>query len=159
MREALKLVEWNRGAQEADERIAALAEHICLENVCGESVERLSLMQALEDPNCEDFGDQNLFVTDQRGLKEILKPMIAELEQHCQKLKESSLNLRTTVKKVRYEPDEGGMVAVTVLDAVTGEEREVRGHRIVCTVSVGVLKAGLIEFMPALPEWKKEAIG
>lgn len=35
---------------------------------------------------------------------------------------------------------------------------EFKGDKIVCTVSVGVLKASLIEFVPAFPKWKQNAI-
>lgn len=33
------------------------------------------------------------------------------------------------------------------------------GDIIVCTTSVGVIKAGLMEFNPPLPQWKQDAFG
>lgn len=60
IKEALTMAGWEPNG----DRVAELAEHLCFENICGETVEKLSTFMSLEDPNCDDFGDANLFVSD-----------------------------------------------------------------------------------------------
>jgi hypothetical protein len=43
-------------------------------------------------------------------------------------------------------------------DNVTGEEQQFDGDYVVCTASLGVLKAGELNFQPPLPAWKTSAI-
>lgn len=63
------------------------------------------------------------------------------------------LDVRTgqVVKKIAWR--ENGPVTVTTSK---GEEHE--ADRLVCTVPLGVLKAGRVQFVPPLPAWKQKAI-
>jgi polyamine oxidase len=49
------------------------------------------------------------------------------------------------------------MVSVVAQNNSTGEAFMFNGDMIVCTTSVGVVKAGLMEFNPPLPQWKLDA--
>lgn len=49
------------------------------------------------------------------------------------------------------------MVSVVAQNNATGQPFMFNGDMVVCTTSVGVLKAGLIEFNPPLPPWKVDA--
>jgi monoamine oxidase len=60
------------------------------------------------------------------------------------------VKLNTAVKKIRDDN-----TGVTV---ITADGQALRADAVVVTVPLGVLKAGAIEFTPALPAWKQEAI-
>jgi hypothetical protein len=49
------------------------------------------------------------------------------------------------------------MVSVVATNNVTNQPYMFNGDMVVCTTSVGVLKNGLIEFNPPLPQWKVAA--
>lgn len=50
------------------------------------------------------------------------------------------------------------MVSVVANNQSTGETFMFNGDLVVCTTSVGVVKAGLLEFNPPLPQWKLDAL-
>lgn len=49
-------------------------------------------------------------------------------------------------------------VLVTALDTATNELRSYPADLVLCTASLGVLKTGSLQFHPALPSWKSQAI-
>lgn len=60
------------------------------------------------------------------------------------------VKLNTAVKEIRDD--------TTGVTVITSDGQALRADAVVVTVPLGVLKAGAIEFNPALPAWKQEAI-
>jgi len=69
--------------------------------------------------------------------------------------KEAGILLKHKVQKVTYTPSG---VTVKATNMITKEELTFEADVVVCTVSIGVLQKGVIEFEPPLPSWKQEAI-
>lgn len=71
-----------------------------------------------------------------------------------QNLEDPRLHLSTTVKTIDYSAAEsGGDIVVTTTDGQTFS-----APHVVSTFSVGVLQNQDVNFVPKLPDWKKEAI-
>ncbi|KAF2014068.1 amine oxidase, partial [Aaosphaeria arxii CBS 175.79] len=92
------------------------------------------------------FSDENNLVWDQRGFNAFV---IGEASEFLTQ-NDSRLLLNTTVTKIEYS-DSDVIVRLENDDCIQAE------HAIV-TFSVGVLQSEIVEFAPALPRWKQEAI-
>ncbi|KAI3392858.1 hypothetical protein diail_5033 [Diaporthe ilicicola] len=92
------------------------------------------------------FSDENNFVTDQDGFN---KFVIGEANEFLT-ASDTRLLLERVVTGVTYSE-----TGVTVqLD----EDECIEAEHAICTFSLGVLQNEVVEFDPALPTWKKEAI-
>lgn len=118
-----------------------------------------------EEFTYDDFGKDENYVCDKRGYNLIFKQMADELQAISQRYKEAWVNpmqengpkgifLNHRVTQVNYW---NNMVSVVAQNQSTGQAFMFTGDMIVCTTSIGVLKAGLIEFNPPLPQWKVDA--
>lgn len=90
------------------------------------------------------FSEDNLLCIDQRGFKTIIQAEAAEF------LKPSQLMLNSTVKTIEYSTSG---VKVTLTNGKT-----LSADYALVTFSVGVLQNNDVSFIPALPDWKQEAI-
>lgn len=89
---------------------------------------------------------EQLFVTDSRGYVHIVDCLAGMFLEP----RDSRLQLNTTVKEVKWNT-KGVYVTSDNGDVYTADYALV-------TFSIGVLKSGLIQFTPELPNWKLEAI-
>ncbi|KAI0261930.1 amine oxidase [Gloeopeniophorella convolvens] len=96
------------------------------------------------DTDVGGFSDDNLFSIDQRGFKHLIQAEAAEFLTPAQTL------LNTTVAAVAYS-DAG--VSVTLANGTT-----LRAAYAICTFSLGVLQNDDVQFEPAFPSWKAEAV-
>lgn len=96
------------------------------------------------DPDMGGFSEDNLLCIDQRGFKTIIQAEAAEF------LTEAQVMLNSTVTNITYS-DSG--VNVTLTDGTT-----LSADYVLVTFSVGVLQNDDVTFIPALPDWKQEAI-
>lgn len=109
--------------------------------------------------NDVDLGKEELFVEDPRGFNSILNGMTQDLKDWGAKI-----HLDTSVEKIDYTTstctagdDHAGQVTVTTRDLKSKVQRHFHADAIVCTVSLGVLQSDAIEFVPAIPKWKRKA--
>lgn len=128
-----KLVEWDELDQED-------AEH----------PEKSSALNNLNDPTWVNYGDVEYFVQDPRGFNFVLNGMVQDLK----KSGKVEILLNQDVKTVNYTP---GNTHVVGVNNETGEQFTYKADSIVSTVSVGVMNANIINFEPALPEFKVNA--
>ena len=91
-------------------------------------------------------GGEQLFVTDSRGYVHIVDCLAGMFLEP----RDSRLQLKTTVKEVKWNT-KGVYVTSDKGDVYTADYALV-------TFSIGVLKSGLVQFTPELPNWKLEAI-
>ena len=70
LQESLNLMGWDP----SEDKHARFAQWLHLDCLYGESMERISTVEEIADgnPSCNDFGDTDLFVSDQRGYAVIL---------------------------------------------------------------------------------------
>ncbi|GJE95734.1 amine oxidase [Phanerochaete sordida] len=92
----------------------------------------------------DTFSEVNLMSLDGRGFKTLVQAEAAAF------LKPSQIRLNSVVTRIKY--DAHG-VEVTLADDTT-----LTAEYVICTFSLGVLQHGDVEFEPALPSWKVEAI-
>ncbi|KAF5612271.1 n1-acetylpolyamine oxidase [Fusarium subglutinans] len=91
------------------------------------------------------FSDETNLVTDQRGYNTWL---IGEANEFLKK-NDPRLRLKTTVKRIEY---------ATKGVKIDTSQGCVEADYAICTFSVGVLQNDAVDFKPALPRWKREAI-
>ncbi|KAH6657570.1 putative flavin-containing polyamine oxidase [Truncatella angustata] len=92
------------------------------------------------------FSDENNFVWDQRGFNSFV---IGEASEFLAE-NDSRILLETTVTGITYS-QRGVTVSL-------GDEGCIEAEHAVCTFSLGVLQNEVVDFKPALPRWKREAI-
>ena len=139
------------GWKHSNDHVAMAAEWLIIDAEYADVPERLSVAHNLIEDSDFDFGEEEVFVIDQRGYSVILKPMIDELNASP----DFSLNLNHLVTKIVYT--QSG-VKVIAKSTASEEVTEFSGDQVVCTASIGVLLNNLIEFEPVLPPWKLKAI-
>ncbi|XP_035675921.1 polyamine oxidase 6-like [Branchiostoma floridae] len=121
-------------------------EHAIYDTGYGEKPDVSSLLRGELNPTKEMFGSKTYFITDQRGYVYIIEQMAGSfLAENDRRLK-----LNKTVTTVQWG-DHG--VIVTTKDG----SKYAADYAIV-TFSMGVLQDNSIEFVPGLPDWKREAI-
>lgn len=82
--------------------------------------------------------------------------MIENIKKHVGDDEQQGFKLNRKVQQVKYYAEKG--VKVTTFNTVTNEQEIYEGTIVVSTVSLGVLKAESIEFVPSFDETKKKAI-
>ncbi|KAH6884599.1 hypothetical protein B0T10DRAFT_462929 [Thelonectria olida] len=92
------------------------------------------------------YNDMSNLVWDQRGYNTLL---IGEAHEFLTS-NDPRLLLNTTVKAIRYASDG---VKIRMKDGSC-----IEADYAICTFSVGVLQNEVVEFKPALPRWKREAV-
>ncbi|KAJ3350401.1 hypothetical protein GGF32_004854 [Allomyces javanicus] len=92
----------------------------------------------------EEYGEDNYFVTDQRGYKLIAEKLLEESKAT------TKVHFNKRVTDVAY--DKSG-VTVTTRDGCT-----YRADYVISTFALGVYQENEVKFTPALPEWKTEAL-
>lgn len=111
------------------------------------SLSRLSVAHNMaEGQNDVDLGGEEFFVEDQRGFNSILNGMTSEIRAAG-----GHIHLNEEVSEIKFCPR--GWVGVK-----TSSGKEYPAETIICTVSLGVLQSGSIQFSPPLPKWKTAAI-
>lgn len=100
-----------------------------------------SLFQTFPLPTRTEFKDGDWF--NNGNFIDIVNGMASPLDPSC-------IKLNHIVESV--VDSHGGCVV-----SVKGEENKFYTH-VICTVSLGVLQRGLIEFVPPLPDWKMEQL-
>ncbi|KAJ5597436.1 hypothetical protein N7537_007520 [Penicillium hordei] len=91
------------------------------------------------------FSEENLFVYDQRGFATIIREEAAEFLPE----NDNRLRLNTQVTGVDYNRD-----SVTVRT----NQGCIDADYAIMTFSLGVLQKNVVDFVPTLPSWKKDAI-
>ncbi|KNE66824.1 hypothetical protein AMAG_11307 [Allomyces macrogynus ATCC 38327] len=92
----------------------------------------------------EEYGEDNMFVTDQRGYKFIAEKLLEEAQA------KNKVRFNQRVTDVVY--DKSG-VTVTTRDGSI-----YRADYVISTFSLGVYQENEVSFTPPLPEWKTEAL-
>ena len=129
-----------------------IVEHNVLEVWVAEHLEQLSGAHDMKaGANDVDLGQDEMFVEDSRGFNSIFGGMVQDLLVDDA----TTILLRHEVKSIHYSP---GNVKVVATNFDTGEPVEYQADMIISTVSLGVLQSDAIQFVPPLPEWKKEAL-
>mmetsp|Transcript_61490 Transcript_61490/g.159650 ORF Transcript_61490/g.159650 Transcript_61490/m.159650 type:complete len:1373 (+) Transcript_61490:69-4187(+) len=90
-----------------------------------------------------DFGERECMVNDPRGFSEVLRGMATAFNLS------SKIRFNQTVRSISYD---SSIVSVATQDA------SYHADHVIVTFSVGVLQNELVDFRPALPEWKSQAI-
>lgn len=117
----------------------------------------------------KDFGTEEKYVTDERGFNAIFEVMANEINvltrQYRQRLeyppdpyednRKKGVFTNFNVNQINYSD---GQVFVEATNNSNGNMVRFEGDAIICTASVGVLKANLMQFNPPLPKWKTDAI-
>ena len=99
-----------------------------------------------DNGSIHSVGGEQFFVTDSRGYVHIVN-CLADMFLEP---RDSRMQLNTTVKEIKWN-DNGVYVTSEDGDVYTADYALV-------TFSIGVLKSGLVQFTPQLPNWKLEAI-
>jgi polyamine oxidase len=86
--------------------------------------------------------EENEFVTDSRGLKGIIDYLAQNIT--------SKIKTEKVVIQIKYSSDG--------IEVRTKDNETYKAKYGLCTFSTGVLASDLVEFIPELPKWKKEAI-
>lgn len=153
---------WHSG----DDNIKKLVEWTIYDGEYANSIDTISTFHNVyEEFASEDFGTDENYVYDKRGFNLIFKNMADELQQISKQYKEAYINpatengpkgifLNHRVTQINYW---NNMVSVVAQNQSSGEAFMFNGDLVVCTTSVGVVKAGLMEFNPPLPQWKLDA--
>ncbi|CAO3694392.1 unnamed protein product [Rhizopus stolonifer] len=143
-RSALQLVGWV-----PDTPLKAAVEYFNIDWEFSEPAEICSLDYATgaADAISGTYPLGNEFVVDERGFNYIFKK---EADALFSAKNDSRLMLSTLVNKVIYSADN-----VTVM---TENGDVIEADYAICTFSLGVLQSNLVQFSPAFPEWKREAL-
>ncbi|XP_066283182.1 uncharacterized protein [Branchiostoma lanceolatum] len=138
LRAAVKLGGWNPTSS-----MEKAVEYSGSDIFFGEKPDVSSLLRGLLYPT---FDGATLFLTDQRGFVYIIQQMaesfLAENDQR--------LRLNKTITTIQRADD-----GVTV---TTKDGSSYTADFAIVTFSMGVLQANSVEFVPGLPDWKREAI-
>ncbi|CAH1265022.1 KDM1B [Branchiostoma lanceolatum] len=141
LRAALKSCGWNPTSS-----MEKAVEYASYDWGYGEEPDVTSLLRGELDPTPELYGESEYLITDQRGYVYIIKQMAESfLAEDDQRLK-----LNKTITTIQWS-DDG--VTVTTKDG----SRYTADFAIV-TFSMGVLQSNSVEFVPGLPNWKREVI-
>ena len=147
---------WKAGS----DNVKKLVEWTIYDGENGGDIESISTFHNVyEEFSKEDFGKDEYYVYDKRGFNLIFKNMADELQAISKKYKEGyqapgtengprGIFLNHRVSQINYW---NNMVSVVAQNQSTGEAFMFNGDIVVCTTSVGVVKAGLMEFNPPLP--------
>lgn len=166
VKSALRTVGWEAG----NDNMRNLIEWLFFDAENGNPIEHISAVHNIvEDYGKADFGGEERFVTDKRGFCKIFESLAEEINlltrqyrerlnyppdpYQCNKHKGVFTNMNVT--HINYQP---GNVMVTATNNANGQTMNFEGDAIVCTASVGVLRAGLMQFNPPLPQWKCDAL-
>ena len=162
VKDSLASMGWHAGS----DNVKNLVEWTLYDGEYGGFIERMSTFHNIyEEFTKEDFGKDEHYVYDKRGFNLIYKDMAEELQSISERYKTTWVNpmqengpkgifLNHRVTQINYW---NNMVSVVATNNATGQAFMFNGDMIVCTTSIGVLKAGLIEFNPPLPQWKVDA--
>ena len=107
--------------------------------------EKLSLYQTLQGDNTSNFGEDNFYVTDERGYAYLARCMGDEFNLT------ERLELNTTITTIDYSNSE-------CVCATSESERKFCGKYAIVTFSIGVLQRNNDMFSPELPKSKRDAI-
>lgn len=99
-----------------------------------------------DNGSIHSIGGEQLFVTDPRGYVHIVDCLAGMFLEP----RDSRLQLNTTVQEIKWN-ENSVYVTTDNGDVYTADYALV-------TFSIGVLKSGLVQFMPQLPDWKLEAL-
>jgi polyamine oxidase len=156
VRSLLEQCGWHAPNDRNRNRIDRTVEYNVLQVWVADTLESLSAAHDLRPgANDVELGQEELFVEDQRGFNSILKGMTQDLKEWGAKI-----YLNTSVETVDYTTanvNDNGQVTVTVRDLISNTIRQLHADAVVCTVSLGVLQSDAIEFIPAIPQWKRNA--
>lgn len=121
----------------------------------GEDVETTSLFRTHPEPSDEMFGEDEFFVTDERGYEHLVHCLASDFNLTTSG-RDSRLRLNTTVTDIYWSDV---CVCVKAINGGTTTSDLCAKHAII-TFSIGVLKntKGIPFFHPALPEHKTNAI-
>lgn len=153
------------GWQAGSSNVKNLVEWTLYDGEYGENIEHMSTFHnIMEEFSKDDFGKEERYVADKRGFNIAFKKMADELQAINKRYRESmtldpelgprGIFLNHRVTQINYW---NNMVSVVAINNATGHSFMFNGDIVVCTTSVGVLKQGLLEFNPPLPQWKVDA--
>ncbi|XP_078597199.1 uncharacterized protein LOC144873576 [Branchiostoma floridae x Branchiostoma japonicum] len=141
LRAALKLSGWNPTLP-----MQKAVEYVSYDWGYGEEPDVSSLLRGEIEPTIEQFGEDDYFLTDPRGYVYIIDQMAKSfLAGNDQRLK-----LNKTITSIQW-----GNNGVT---ATTKDGSRYTADYAIVTFSMGVLQDNLVQFVPSLPDWKREAI-
>ncbi|XP_066283413.1 uncharacterized protein [Branchiostoma lanceolatum] len=141
LRAGLKLSGWNPTSS-----MQKAVEYRSYDWGFGEGPDVSSLIRGELDPTIELFGESDYFLTDPRGYGYIINQMAESfLAENDQRLK-----LNKTITTIEWTYD-----GVTV---TTKDGSSYTADFAIVTFSMGVLQSNSVEFVPGLPDWKREAI-
>ena len=108
----------------------------------------------------DSYGDQDLYVNDDRGYASIALEIAKEAGIDIDNIEnsESIIRLNNAVKSVEYRYDNSKGVRITVEDLTTNNEYTLTAEYGIITFSLGVLQSGIVNFEPSLPNWKLGSI-
>ncbi|CDH59707.1 polyamine oxidase [Lichtheimia corymbifera JMRC:FSU:9682] len=143
-RAALRMLGW-----EPDTPLKAAVEYFAIEWELAEPAEVSSLEYATGTSDMTEgtFPFGNEFVVDHRGFNYILQ----EEANRFLKPNDSRLLLDTMVTRVQYDGPHGVIVHTANGDHIFADYA-------ICTFSLGVLQSDSVEWIPAFPDWKREAL-
>ncbi|XP_078597644.1 uncharacterized protein LOC144873822 [Branchiostoma floridae x Branchiostoma japonicum] len=141
IRAALKFSGWNPTSS-----MEKAVEYANYDWFYGEEPDVSSLLRGELDPTFDLFGEEEYFLTDQRGYVYIIEQMADSfLKENDQRLK-----LNKTISAIQW--DNNG-VTVASKDGST-----YTADYAIVTFSMGVLQGNSVEFVHELPGWKREVI-
>jgi hypothetical protein len=88
------------GWEEPKDKLSKLAEWNMIDEEYGKGLERMSVSEWLLEDNDIEFGEEEFFITDQRGFNCILEDMLEELNNHS-----VPMHMEKRVKRIIYEPN------------------------------------------------------
>ncbi|KAI9245555.1 hypothetical protein BDA99DRAFT_528036 [Phascolomyces articulosus] len=145
-RTALRMLDW-----QPDTPLKSAVEYFAIDWELAEPAEVASLDYATgtRDMTVGTFPFGNEFVIDYRGFNYILQQ---EASRYLRDDEDDRLLLNTLVTHIDYSNDDG------LVKIKTNNSHEIIANYVICTFSLGVLQSDLVQFIPKLPEWKKEAL-
>ncbi|XP_066283771.1 uncharacterized protein [Branchiostoma lanceolatum] len=140
LRAALKLSGWNPTSS-----MEKAVQYYWYDMYYGEKPDVSSLLRGELNLTTDMFGESEYLITDQRGFVYIIEQMAESfLAENDQRLK-----LNKTITTIRWFDD-----GVTV---TTKDGSRYTADLAIVTFSMGVLQSKSVEFVPGLPDWKREA--
>ena len=97
----------------------------------------------------DKYGHDDVKVNHPKGYSSICDRLLFEFMLEQAKFTNSGLKLKAIVSKIEYSTQ-----GTTV---TTRDGRSFSADAVILTCSIGVLNSNLIDFVPALPAWKKQA--
>jgi len=108
------------------------------------SPDESSLEHELPGDTFEIFEDEMYMITDQRGYVTVVHDLATSIDSN-------KIILNSEVQRVNWNSSDS-------IEVTTTDGRIIEAERAVITFSIGVLQSDRIQFVPALPIWKQEAI-